>query len=87
MSNANCEGKHSRLFFPPVPQLYHDNVPNEFIKCLKNPRRRAAPSWIVHREQKGEERKDGFWFFVFFFMCVSVVLVGGERGKGKWKGK
>lgn len=51
MSSTNYEGKLAPSL--PLPELYHDLVPHEFIKCLKSPRRPVAPSWDAMLEDGG----------------------------------
>lgn len=43
MSSTNYDGMLSPSL--PLPELYHDRAPHEFIKCLKSPQRSVAPSW------------------------------------------
>lgn len=51
MSSTNYEGKLAPSL--PLPELYHDGAPHEFIKCLKSPQRPVAPSWDATLEDRG----------------------------------
>lgn len=51
MSSSNYEGKLAPSL--PLPELYHDGAPHEFIKCLKSPQRPVEPSWDATLEDRG----------------------------------
>lgn len=51
MSSTNYEGKLAPSL--PLPELYHDLAPHEFIKCLKSPQRPVASSWDAMLEDGG----------------------------------
>lgn len=55
MSSTNYDGMLSPSL--PLPELYHDGAPHEFIKCLKSPQRSVAPSW----DAVLEDREVGGW--------------------------
>lgn len=57
MSSTNYEGKLAPSL--PLPELYHDLAPHEFIKCLKSPQRPVAPSWDAMLEDGGGDVRVG----------------------------